>query len=248
MKNINKSALSSIFGIAILFLVVYCGQNPQQDKTTPTSKPPIEEMAHGYLVANYTVNDQARYLQYRKLSEPIIAKYNGKVVIYDASVKTLEGNPQNVIDVVEFPTAGDAEKYYNSEEYAPIKKIRASSTKGWVLLASSTPPAEKIAGTAGQPHGYQIVNYTINDQATFQKYMDAAGPLSPKFGVGVPIFDMNCKALEGNPGKIFGVAEFPAPADANRFYNSPEYTAAKKFRIASTENSITIFASFIPNE
>ncbi|WP_185116159.1 DUF1330 domain-containing protein [Chryseobacterium hispalense] len=199
-------------------------------------------------MANYTVDDSVRYLQYRKASEPIIGKYNGKVVIYDADVKTLEGNPQNVIDVVEFPTVGDAEKYYNSEEYAPIKKLRAASTKGWVLLATSTPPSEKISGTAGQSHGYQIVNYTINDQATFQKYMDAAGPLSPKFGGGVPIFDMNCKALEGNPGKIFGVAEFPTPSDANRFYKSPEYTAAKKFRIASTENSITILASFVPNK
>ncbi|WP_241152004.1 DUF1330 domain-containing protein, partial [Pseudomonas viridiflava] len=34
------------------------------------------------------------------------------------------------------------------------------------------------------------------------------------------------------------IAEFPSLADAERFYNSPEYTAAKKLRIAATEGSV----------
>jgi uncharacterized protein (DUF1330 family) len=36
------------------------------------------------------------------------------------------------------------------------------------------------------------------------------------------------------------VAEFPGVAEAERFYNSPEYTAARKFRIASTEGSVVL--------
>lgn len=244
MKNNSKSILSTILGTAVVFLATSCGQVSQQDKTaTSSSATPVTEQAHGYLVGNYTIIDQEGYLQYRKASEPILAKYNGKTVIYDANVKTLEGDPNPVIEVTEFPTVCDAEKFYNSQDYAPLKKIRNASTKGWLLLATSIPPAQGIKGIEGQPHGYQIVNYTINDKATFQKYMDASGPLSPKFGGGVPIFDMNSKALEGTPGNIFGVAEFPSPADAEQFYNSPEYTAAKKFRIASTENSITVLAS-----
>lgn len=244
MKNNSKSILSTFFGMAVVFLATSCGQVSQQDKTaTSSSATPVTEQAHGYLVGNYTISDQAGYLQYRKASEPILAKYNGKTVIFDTNVKTLEGVPHSVIDVNEFPTVADAENYYNSEDYSTIKKLRIASSKGWVLLASSIPPTQGIKGTAGQPHGYQIVNYNIHDKATFQKYMDASGPLSPKFGGGVPIFDMNAKALEGTPGQIFGVAEFPSPADAEKFYNSPEYTSAKKFRIASTENSITLLAS-----
>ncbi len=247
MKNSSKSILSSILAMAVLLSATSYGQSSRPEKPSTASIAPVTKQPHGYLVANYTVSDQAGYRQYRKASRPLVAKYKGRTVIYDPSVQTLEGSPQQVIDVVEFPSVADAEQYYRSKEYAPIKKLRMAATKGWVLLASSIPPAKEISGTAGQPHGYQIVNYTINDKATFQKYMDAAGPLSPKFGGGVPIFDMNSKPLEGKPGKIFGVAEFPAPAAADRFYRSREYTAAKKFRIASTQNSITILASSVPN-
>ena len=42
------------------------------------------------------------------------------------------------------------------------------------------------------------------------------------------------------------IAEFPSLADAQRFYNSPEYTAARKFRVASTAGSVVITEGFVP--
>ena len=109
--------------------------------------------------------------------------------------------------------------------------------------APVTTAAPSTTEQAAQPHGYLVANYTVNDQETYQKYMEAAGPLAPKYNAKVPIFDLNTRALEGNPKTVFGVAEFPSVAEAERFYNSPEYTAARKFRIASTEGSVLLGSS-----
>ncbi len=94
--------------------------------------------------------------------------------------------------------------------------------------------------------GYMIANYTIKDQAGFQKYMDAAGPLAPKYGGKIIVFNLKATAVEGKPKSVMAIAEFPSLADAQRFYNSPEYTAAKRFRIDSTEGSVVITEGFSP--
>jgi uncharacterized protein (DUF1330 family) len=97
-----------------------------------------------------------------------------------------------------------------------------------------------------QPPGYMIANYTINDQAGYSKYMEEAGPLAPKFGGKIIVFNMNATAVEGEPKKVMAIAEFPSLADAQRFYNSPEYTAARKYRVASTEGTVIITQGFVP--
>ena len=49
-----------------------------------------------------------------------------------------------------------------------------------------------------QPRGYMIANYDIKDQAGFQKYMDAAGSLAPKYHGTVTVFNLNATAVEGH--------------------------------------------------
>ncbi|KPU62025.1 hypothetical protein AN403_5969 [Pseudomonas fluorescens] len=93
--------------------------------------------------------------------------------------------------------------------------------------------------------GFMIANYQINDPATFQKYMEAAGPLAPKFGGKVIVFNLDAKAVEGQPKSVMAIAEFPSVADAERFYNSPEYTAAKKLRIAATTGTVVITEGYV---
>jgi len=97
-----------------------------------------------------------------------------------------------------------------------------------------------------QAPGYMIANYDIKDQAGFQKYMDAAGSLASKYNGKVTVFNTKAVAVEGKVKSVMAIAEFPSLADAQRFYNSPEYTAAKKFRIAATEGSVVITEGFVP--
>ena len=97
-----------------------------------------------------------------------------------------------------------------------------------------------------QPLGYMIANYTIKDQATFQKYMEEAGPLAPKYGGRIIVFNLKATAVEGSPKSVMAIAQFPSLADAQRFYDSPEYSAARKYRIAATEGTVVITEGFVP--
>lgn len=93
--------------------------------------------------------------------------------------------------------------------------------------------------------GYMIANYTITDQAGFQRYMDAAGSLAAQYGGKIIVFNLNATAVEGKLESVMAIAEFPSLADAQRFYSSPEYTAARKFRVASTKGSVVITEGFV---
>lgn len=122
-----------------------------------------------------------------------------------------------------------------------MKKLIICAASVIAIAAGSTGHAQDA-----QVPGYMIANYTIKDQAGFQKYMEEAGPLAPKFGGKIIVFNLNATAVEGKPQSVMAIAEFPSVADAQRFYNSPEYTAARKFRIASTEGSVVITEGFVP--
>jgi uncharacterized protein (DUF1330 family) len=93
--------------------------------------------------------------------------------------------------------------------------------------------------------GYLIANFTIHDQDIFQKYVEAGGHLAAKFNGRVILFDANPKIVEGKSEAIIALMEFATFDDAERFYNSPEYSSAREFRIAATTSTI-ILAEGLP--
>lgn len=122
-----------------------------------------------------------------------------------------------------------------------MKKLVKGTIAALVLAFAGVSQAQDA-----QAHGYMIANYDIKDQATFQAYMQAAGPLAPKYGGKVIVFNLKAPEVEGKPRSVMAIAEFPSLADAQRFYNSPEYTAAKKLRMAATEGTVVITEGYAP--
>ena len=94
-----------------------------------------------------------------------------------------------------------------------------------------------------QSRGYLIANYTIHDQETYAKYVQAAGALNATYKLRPIIYDAAVKAVEGEPESVIAIAEFESFADAERFYNSVEYQQAMKFRLASTEGWVFLAES-----
>ena len=115
-----------------------------------------------------------------------------------------------------------------------------------VLAAIVLTISSGVHAQNAQAPGYMIANYTITDQAGFQRYMDAAGSLAAQYGGKIIVFNLNATAVEGKPESVMAIAEFPSLADAQRFYGSPEYTEARKFRMASTKGSVVITEGFVP--
>ena len=227
---------------ALLILLTFSIQSFGLKNTVSSLNAVQEPTPNGFLVANYVVRDKLIYKKYSKAVNQLWSKYKGELIIYDDASKAVEGNPGSVITVVKFQSVIDAQKCYNSSEYTALKKLRLASTKGSVLLVQSGLPAAP-SDNKKKPHGYMIANYEIKNQAIFQKYMDAAGTLAPKYNGAVTIFDFNAKILEGNGKPVFGVAEFNSLDEAEKFYYSLEYTAARRFRITSTEGTVLLAQS-----
>ena len=88
-----------------------------------------------YVIAETDVVDPAAYEEYRKQVPAVIAKYGGKFVVRGGKVEPREGGwtPKRIV-VVEFPSMAQAQKWYDSPDYAPLIKLRQKASKGKLIL------------------------------------------------------------------------------------------------------------------
>jgi uncharacterized protein (DUF1330 family) len=115
-----------------------------------------------------------------------------------------------------------------------MKKFVVSAIAALTLNVS--PAAFAQDATSAPPPAYMIGSYDIHDEAGFQDYIEAAAPLVSQYGGRVIVFNREAKpVVEGDPRSVIAIAEFPSLAEAERYYNSPEYTAARQLFTNSTE-------------
>ena len=112
-----------------------------------------------------------------------------------------------------------------------MKKLVLGAVAALTVAASAAAYAQNDAQTPA----YMIGSYDIKDQAVFAQYIEAASPLVTQYGGRVIVYNANVKAIEGSSRSVIAIAEFPSLAEAERYYNSPEYTAARQFFTNSTE-------------
>jgi uncharacterized protein (DUF1330 family) len=89
----------------------------------------------GYLIANIEIHDPAAYDHYRQKVGPVIAQYGGRFIVRGAAAETREGNLSlKRMVVLEFPSLDAARRFYDSEEYAPVKALRLASARSDLVL------------------------------------------------------------------------------------------------------------------
>ena len=88
-----------------------------------------------YVIADIDVVDQAAYEDYRKQVLAVVTKYGGKFIVRGGKIDPREGGwaPKRIV-VVEFPSFAQAQKFYDSPEYAPLIKLRQKASKGKLIL------------------------------------------------------------------------------------------------------------------
>jgi uncharacterized protein (DUF1330 family) len=88
-----------------------------------------------YVIAEIEVVDPAAYEEYRKQVPAVIAKYGGKFLVRGGKIEPREGGwtPKRIV-VVEFPSMAQAQKFYDSADYAPLIKLRQKASKGKLIL------------------------------------------------------------------------------------------------------------------
>ena len=86
-------------------------------------------MAYGYVIAQINVIDPDGYAVYVKQVQATIDVYGGEFLVRGGRHESHEGIPpgdRNV--VIRFPSYQSARDWYQSPEYAPVKKLRKSAS------------------------------------------------------------------------------------------------------------------------
>lgn len=88
-----------------------------------------------YVIADIDVHDPEAYREYVALVPGTLEPYEGRFLVRGGQHQTLEGEwrPHRVI-VTEFPSAGHARRWYESEEYQAALAIRQRVSTGSLLL------------------------------------------------------------------------------------------------------------------
>lgn len=84
-----------------------------------------------FLLADVSADDMAAYKAsgYLEAAPKSAAKYGGVYRARGGAMEVLEGDwqPKRMV-IIEFPSMDDLKAWYESEEYAPLKKIRQGVT------------------------------------------------------------------------------------------------------------------------
>ncbi len=82
-----------------------------------------------YFILTHTFTDIDRYQsEYVPQVMPFIAKYNGEVVVATPEAEPLEGNPEEGVVVLRFPSEQVVRDFVNDPDYQPVKAIREAVT------------------------------------------------------------------------------------------------------------------------
>jgi uncharacterized protein (DUF1330 family) len=88
-----------------------------------------------YIIVDIDIHDGAGLEAYRKQVPATIAKYGGRFIVRGGKFETLEGqwHPKRLV-VLEFPSVEQAKRWYDSEEYRPLKAMRFKASKSNLVL------------------------------------------------------------------------------------------------------------------
>lgn len=87
-----------------------------------------------YVIVDLDVKDAAGYDSYRREVPATLAKYGGRFLVRGGASEVLEGDwaPKRVV-VLEFPSMDALKRWYHSEEYKPLIKLRQAHSSGHLI-------------------------------------------------------------------------------------------------------------------
>jgi uncharacterized protein (DUF1330 family) len=87
----------------------------------------------------HSAHDKALLQQYRDLAIPVVKKQGVKFFAGPEIKDALENGPIDSSVVLEFPTVEDAQAWFKSAEYQPLKAMRQASAVTTAFIVESWP-------------------------------------------------------------------------------------------------------------
>tara|TARA_Y100000590_G_scaffold468946_1_gene653988 strand:+ start:2194 stop:2481 length:288 start_codon:yes stop_codon:yes gene_type:complete len=88
-----------------------------------------------YVIAQVNIINKEPYKEYLKRTTPLVNKYEGEFIVRGGKFENVYGNwnySRNVI--IKFPSYNKAMKWYKSDDYRPVKKIREDNSECNVII------------------------------------------------------------------------------------------------------------------
>jgi uncharacterized protein (DUF1330 family) len=88
-----------------------------------------------YYIVEIDIHDPAGFEEYRQKVPATIEKYGGRYLIRGGEQQIIEGTwrPKRIV-VLEFPSVLQAKRWYESDEYRPLKALRLRTATGHIVL------------------------------------------------------------------------------------------------------------------
>lgn len=94
------------------------------------------------------------------------------------------------------------------------------------------------------PKAYWVARVTIHDEAAYDAYRKANGPAFAKYGARFVVRAGRFERKEGSSRERNVVIEFPSYEAALACYDSPEYAAARAFRLPVADCDLVIVEGY----
>ncbi|MGY5777741.1 DUF1330 domain-containing protein [Rhizobium sp. LEGMi135b] len=91
-------------------------------------------MPKGYLIAQLKVTDPERYAVYGAAATELLARFGGKAFVRPDTAIVVEGTPRPRTAIFEFESFERAKAFWESEEYAKAKLLRAGAADADFIL------------------------------------------------------------------------------------------------------------------
>ena len=92
-----------------------------------------------FMIIQADISDPQQFMEYAKRTPELVTKFGGRYRCMRSEVEQLEGNPDNrKIVVSEWPSMDAARQFWNSPEYAEVKKFREGAAEVDVYLVEIT--------------------------------------------------------------------------------------------------------------
>ena len=88
-----------------------------------------------YILVDLELTDKEKFKDYANTVQKTVTTYGGRYTCRWGYPETLEGEWQaHRIVMIEFPTVEQARKWWDSEEYRPLKKLRRECSSAQIIL------------------------------------------------------------------------------------------------------------------
>jgi uncharacterized protein (DUF1330 family) len=93
-----------------------------------------------FLIVDVSFRDPEGAAEYRQRVPACVARHGGRFVVRGGAPTTLEGEwTPSWVTIVEFPSRADLMRWYESDDYRPLRNIRQRCASSRIVVVDALP-------------------------------------------------------------------------------------------------------------